>query len=136
MKLLATIRPENVDPEAPAFDYAAFTPRTAGRAIVFDEDKVALLHVSSHGYYMLPGGGVQDEDVPVALAREVMEEIGCEIVIEKEVGSIEIYNDRWSRKQTDLCYTARKTSGVNPTALTELEKSEGFETVWASSLDG
>ena len=64
MKLLATFKAKDVDLDAPDFDYASFKPRSAIRAIVFDGDEVALIYVKEHGYYMLPGGGLENnEDV-------------------------------------------------------------------------
>lgn len=79
MKLLTTLRAEDVEPDAPTFDYTSFKPRTAVRAIVFDEDKIALIHVKEHDYYMLPGGGVENEDIATELHREILEELGCEM---------------------------------------------------------
>jgi 8-oxo-dGTP pyrophosphatase MutT (NUDIX family) len=135
MKLLATFRASDVDPDAPRNDYSTFKPRIAGRAIIFDDAKVALLSVSKHGYYMLPGGGAENEDVQAALIREVMEEIGCRITIDQEVGSIETYFDRWERKQFDFCYTAHKKGDTFAIAKTEFEKEEGHEILWAQTLD-
>lgn len=134
MKLLASIRPEDVDSEAPQSDYAAFSERQAGRAIIFDGDRVCLIHVSVHGYYMLPGGGIEDEDIPAALAREIMEEAGCEATVVDEVGSIEVFFDRWQQKQVDCCYTAQKVGSDQKTWATDFEKSEGHEVVWVDSL--
>jgi 8-oxo-dGTP pyrophosphatase MutT (NUDIX family) len=102
MKLLATIKPEDVDADVPSFDYGTFTPRTAARAIVFDGEKVALIHIIEHGYYMLPGGGTDGDDLQTGLAREILEELGCEVEITGEVGSTEVYIDRWRQKQTDI----------------------------------
>lgn len=134
MNLLATIRPEDVDPQAPQSDYSNFKPRPAGRAIVFDGDKVCLIHVSAHDYYMLPGGGIEDEDIPPALAREIMEEAGCKATIEQEVGSIEVFFDRWQQKQTDYCYVAHKVGDDRETDATDFEKSEGHAVVWTEDL--
>lgn len=133
MKLLATIRPKDVDPDAPEFDLSTFTDRTAGRAIVFDGDKVALIYIRARGSYMLPGGGIENEDVAEGLAREVMEELGCKIEIGQEVGRIDMYIDRWMKKQTDYCYVARKVGETKEPSFTEHEKAEGFEIVWADS---
>jgi 8-oxo-dGTP pyrophosphatase MutT (NUDIX family) len=134
MKLLATFRASDVDPDAPKNDYATFKLRIAGRAIIFDGAKVALLNVSKHGYYMLPGGGVENEDAQTALSREVMEEIGCKITIDQEVGSIETYFDRWERKQLDFCYTAHKEGNMFASAKTDFEKEEGHEILWVQNL--
>ena len=134
MKLLATIKPEDVDPDSPRFDYAAFRPRLAARAIIFDGAKIALIHVSRHDYYMLPGGGVEDDDITANLKREVLEELGCTIKIIGEVGSVVIYMDRWSNKQTDFCYVAKKAGDTAGTARTDFEVEEGHEIVWVNDL--
>ncbi len=134
MKLLASIHPEDVDSEAPQSDYATFSERQAGRAIIFNGDKVCLIHVGAHDYYMLPGGGIEDEYIPTALAREIMEEAGCEASVEDEVGSIEVYFDRWQQKQVDFCYTAQKVGSDQKASATDFEKSEGHEVVWADDL--
>ncbi|HEY8999219.1 MAG TPA: NUDIX domain-containing protein [Candidatus Saccharimonadales bacterium] len=134
MELLASIRPEDVDPKSTRFDYATFTSRPAARVILFDGDKVALIYVSKHNYYMLPGGGIEDEDVAAGLGREILEEVGCEAKIEHEVGSIEVYFDRWHQKQVDYCYTAQKISSPDASARTEFEEEEGHQIVWAANL--
>lgn len=134
MQLLATIKPEDVDGDSPSFDYKAFGPRIAARAIVFDDKKIALIYISEHNYYMLPGGGVDEDDLRTGLVREILEELGCEIDITGEVGSTDVYIDRWQKRQTDYCYTARKAGGSKVTAPTDFEIEEGHEVVWASSL--
>ena len=134
MKQLAIIKPEDVDSSSPKFDYATFKPRTAARAIISDGSRIALVHVGGHGYYMLPGGGVEDENLSSGLTREILEELGCNIEITGEVGSITVYMDRWSKKQTDYCYLAKKVGDSNDTARTDFETSEGHEVVWASDL--
>lgn len=134
MKLLATLKAEDVEPDAPYFDYDSFAPRRATRAIVFDGDKVALIHVKEHDYYMLPGGGLEDDENPQdGLIREVAEELGCVVEIIDEVGSVEVYFDRWSKKQTDYCYITKR---VNETAkvLTDFELEEGHNVAWADNL--
>ena len=74
MKLLISLKPEDIDLNSPKFDYAAFKPRSAARAIVLDNKKIALIHVKTHGY-MLPGGGVDNDDLIDGLNREVLESL-------------------------------------------------------------
>lgn len=136
MKFLASLTAQDVETDAPEFDYASFTPRSAVRAIVRDGDKICLIHVSEHDYYMLPGGGIDEgEDMQVALAREIAEETGCTATVASEVGNIEVYNDRWRKKQTDFCYLMDKAGDAGNTAITNFEASEGHKIVWASNLD-
>lgn len=136
MKLLASLTAQDVEADAPEFDYASFTSRSAVRAIVRDGDKVCLIHVSEHDYYMLPGGGIDEgEDVQAALEREIIEETGCTATIVREIGSIEVYNDRWYKKQTDFCYVMSKSGDTRDAAVTDFEASEGHKVVWASNPD-
>lgn len=135
MILLASIHPEDVDPSVTPMDYSTFTTRPAGRAIVFDGDKVALIKVSSHGYYMLPGGGLDDDDIQAGIAREILEELGAEVRLDKEVGTIETFFDRWQQKQVDYCFTAHLIYADAQRDITEFEADEGHEIVWAANID-
>ena len=136
MRLLKTIYPHEVDPTSPEFDYTSFTPRPAARAIIFNGQKVALIHVKNDGYYMLPGGGIDgDEDHPVALAREVREELGCEIRVGDEIGTITTFIDRWRNKQIDYCYVAFLNGSSLRRQLTDFEAKAGYELVWVPNID-
>lgn len=136
MELLATLKAQDVEPDAPQLNYESFVPRKAVRVVLFDGNRVALLKVGKHGYYMLPGGGIDDdEDLSTALAREIHEELGSDIEVSGAVGSITIYNDRWQKKQTDSCYTARLVHHANDAAPTDFELEEGHELVWADDLN-
>ena len=136
MRLLQTIKPEDVDSAALPHDYSTYTPRPAVRAVVFDGLSVGLILVQKHDYYMLPGGGIDtDEEQSAALIRELHEELGCEVRITNEIGSITIYNSRWCTKQTDYCYTAelvQKTTARMPTAF---ETAEAHRVVWFDTID-
>lgn len=133
MKELATINPENVSEEE-ARDYRV---REAARAIVTDADgKVALLHVSRKNYYKLPGGGLDEgEDIMTALKRECQEEIGCDIEVFDEVGSIVEFRKIFTLKQTSYCYVARVAGEKGTPSFMGDEIEEGFKEVWLSYED-
>ncbi len=136
MKLLARIRSIDVDPSVLPGDYASYKSRMAGRAIIFDDHKVALIHVQKSGYYMLPGGGLDGENIEAGLAREVREELGCTIELVRSLGAAEVYFDRWRQKQTDHCFVAWKIGACAPAALTDFERDEGYQAIWAPTLQG
>ena len=130
MKQLKLINPENVSEE----EIKKYLVREAGRAVVVDEDKkIALLHVSKENYYKLPGGGIEEgEDKMSALKRECLEEIGCNVEVINEIGSIVEYRKIFNLKQTSYCYLAKVKGQKGMPDFTENENEKGFEQVWLS----
>lgn len=130
MMLLKTINPEEVNTNSiPGWKY-----RKAARAVVFDNnDNIDLLHVSSKNYYKLPGGGIgKGEDIKIALNRECEEELGIQVKIVKEIGSIIEYRAQFKLRQTSFCFLARTSSKKNIPDFTEEERLSGFEIIWTS----
>ncbi len=113
MKLLTTITDkEATGKELPAPD--RYSERKAGRAIVFNsENKIAILHATKYHFHKLPGGGLEKgENIELALERELSEEIGCEVNIGDELGSIiEVKND-YGQKQTSYCFIAEVSKNL------------------------
>jgi ADP-ribose pyrophosphatase YjhB (NUDIX family) len=128
MNLIKTINLENTSEK----EASSFSVREAARAVVFDSDKnVALLYSKVNDYYKLPGGGVEKgEDYRAALARECLEEIGCEVEVLSELGMIVKYRKKHQLKQVSYCYTAKVQGKKGSPTLTQDEIEEGFETVW------
>lgn len=128
MKELAIINPENASED----EVKNYKTREAGRAVVVDESGMfALLHVAKESYYKLPGGGIEEnEDKITALNRECLEEIGCEIEVLGEVGSIVEYRKIFNLKQTSYCYLAKVKGEKGKPDFTDDEKENGFEQVW------
>ena len=109
-------------------DRSEFRERTAARAVVLDEhNNISLLFVAKHNFHKLPGGGVEgDEETAAALFREVIEETGFEIKIEREIGKILEYRNEHKLKQWSLCWIARIT-GRGTQQFTQEETDDGFE---------
>ena len=101
--------------------------RKAARAVVFGKDgKVAILHVSKHGYHKIAGGGIESgENIKMALVREIYEETGCTTIVKDEVGMILEYRDDIKLLQINYCYIANVKKYGNP-HFTKSEKDEGF----------
>lgn len=139
MKLLTTIRSQDFSTNADTADVdaATFRTRRAARAVLLGEaGQVYLLHAAKHGYHKLPGGGLNDnEPIKAALAREIMEEVGCEAEILDEIGEIIEHRYEQQLVQTSYCYQARQTGPLQPTALEEDEIEEGLELVQAANID-
>ncbi len=104
MKTLRIVNPENISEQ----EAQSFRTRQAARAILFDGQKIALLHVTKLNYHKLPGGGVESgEDIETALKRECLEEVGTEIEVGKEIGSIVEYRGQFNLVQTSHCLVVR-----------------------------
>lgn len=130
MKELLVLNPETASEE----EIRAYPVREAARAIVIDSGgKIALLHVTNHAYYKLPGGGLEgDEDKIVALGRECQEEIGCDVDVIGEIGMIVEYRKLFTLKQVSYCYLSHVKGEKGTSNFTELEISGGFECVWVT----
>ena len=125
MKLLKELYSHNPD--------INYKVRKASRAVLFADDKIALLYVGKKNYHKLPGGGVKpDEDVKQGLARELMEETGCEAEVQREVGITIEYRDEFEQIQISYCYLAKVTKDCKRLSLTDKEKADGFELKWVS----
>jgi 8-oxo-dGTP diphosphatase len=137
MDLIKEIQEQDVNPGAPAIDDSGFRKREAARAVVFDsEGKVALLHVGLHKYHKLPGGGVDEgEDIPAALERELMEEIGCKAEVTAEVGSTIEHRNKFEMVQTSYCFVANQVGEKGQPDFTAKELREQFAIVWADDID-
>ncbi len=130
MELLATINPESVSRD----ELETFETRVAARAIVFDLDgNIALLNVTKRQHHKLPGGGVEnDEDIKEAVLRECLEEIGCNIEIQSELGKVTEYRRELKLIGESYCYIAKVKDTKGAPNFTESEINKGFEIEWVS----
>lgn len=129
MNTLLTINPNNTNPEIAS----SYERKFSARGVVFDENNnVALLPVTAHKYYKLPGGGIDDgEDKVEAFRRECVEEIGTDVEVIKELGDIVEYRDEKLCVHTSHCYIARAVGDRKEAEFTERELGNGFkEAVW------
>jgi len=112
--------------------------RKAARALVFNrEKKIAILSVSKKNYYKLPGGGIEaGEDIKTALAREIIEETGCDVIIRpQEVGVTIEYRNTDELLQISYCYLSDVVGTEKEVAFTEREISNGFQLKWLDLND-
>lgn len=62
-----------------------FSWRPAARAIIRDNNKILFIRAKQHGWWELPGGGIEKgEMISDALHREVFEETGYRILVTEE----------------------------------------------------
>lgn len=128
MKEIAFLNPENATEE----EVKSYNLREAARAVVFDEDKnIALLHATTTDYYKLPGGGLDDDtDRIVALKRECIEEIGCDVDVLQELGIVNEWRKIYQIHQISYCYLAKVVGEKGTPDFTDNEIAEGFEVSW------
>jgi 8-oxo-dGTP diphosphatase len=107
--------------------------RHAARAVLFDGEKVAIIHISKLGYHKIPGGGCEEGETPLeALRRELLEEAGCEARVAGEVGMIVEERRRHGLKHYNHCFLAdvvKKRDGIMPTAR---ERKNGLRLLWVA----
>ena len=75
MRLLFEMDRKDYDPKGKAF------ARPSVRGIIFRDGKIAMVHSLKYDYYKFPGGGIEEgESLTQALAREVAEESGLQVI--------------------------------------------------------
>jgi 8-oxo-dGTP diphosphatase len=124
-------------PQGKVPDRAFARTRQAVRAVVTDEaGGVYLMHAANHGYYKLPGGGIDDgESREEALDREIREEMGARIRVLGEIGQTVQYDEVEDFRQDSFCYTARLVGELGQPKLTTDEAEAGFRVERFDNLD-
>ena len=138
MKIIRTITENDFGRQDTPEKWPNYHVRPGARAILLDQmSKIALMHVSNHDYYKLPGGGIDaGEDVITALRRELLEEVGASsIEIVSEVGQINEYRDDWEMKGEHFGFITKLTGEIIEPSRTEKEVEHGYKTVWTENID-
>ncbi len=133
MKLLAELTEKEIFGAIRNTDLGPVDFRRAVRAVLFNSDKkVGMNFAEKRNIYKLPGGGMdENEDFEQALMREVKEETGCKIKIDKELGAIIEYRhyENKSLLQVSYSYIANVVE-QGERELTEHEVEQGFQLGW------
>jgi len=109
-----------------------FKLRKSARGVVFNEkNEVSIQCVSKKNYYKLPGGGVEiGETIEEALKREIIEEVGCDISIETELGITIEYRTQHDLLHISYGFVARVLGDVGTPAYEQGEIDDGFKPMW------
>lgn len=106
--------------------------RYGARGIVLnDQGQIGILNKANKNEYKLIGGGIEyDESPELAFRREVLEETGCEIDIDSQIGAIKEEKSQDNFIQISYLFVAHVTKDTGRLNLTEKEKSEGARLLW------
>lgn len=101
-----------------------------------DQGELAFVTNPVHGFYLLPGGGVEiNEDTFTAANRECEEEVGYSILNPKILGSIEEWRARDGVRYNTICVVASVGTKITNDLRTDEEKKNGLIVQWLSISD-
>ncbi len=124
--------------------------REAVRAIIFKNNKIALVKSAKEGYYKFPGGGIEPNETHIeALVRETCEETGLLIIPQtvRQLGSIiekrrSIYDNNEIFEQHSYYYFADIGAESTQGCLDMYEAELGYhlefidlETAWKTNIE-
>ncbi|MFA6004884.1 MAG: NUDIX domain-containing protein [Patescibacteria group bacterium] len=108
--------------------------RRCARGPLVRDGKIALLYVSKWHYHKLPGGGIEDgEDIATGFNREILEETGCNCVVQSEEAKTPViieYRDEFKLCQINHLIAATVVGEPKKVAFTGDEIEEGFQLKW------
>lgn len=102
-------------------------PDTLGvKCLIEHEGKFLCIRNSYYPYWTFPGGGVNEDELPVQTAqREAFEEVGIDIAHWKEIGEYE--SRREHKKDVVYCFYAQVSD-----AVFQIDNDEVIEACWFS----
>jgi len=137
MKLLQEISEKSLGiSEAEILDETYRFRKSARAVLLNDKHEISIQHVGKWNYYKLPGGGVQiGETEKEALKREVIEEVGCDLAIENELGVIIEWRNTQDLLHLSYGYLCRVKGNVKGPSYEQGEIDDEFKPIWKSIDD-
>ena len=110
--------------------------KQGARAILLDEhDRVALIHSVNRGWYKLPGGGREEDEIwRENLRREVIEEAGFTVDILQDLGLYRNTRHQWKMLAEARAFLCRTKEYVGTKRMDD-EIEDGDTLEWFDSFD-
>jgi len=107
-------------------------PRKTVRVVLLDDNNLAaVLYLGKYNFYMIPGGGIEENETPEqALQRETQEETGCGSEIICSLGIIEENSLIYNISGLSLCFLAKIKGEKGLPNLTQEESDEETQVQW------
>ena len=109
--------------------FETFTRTRAGsRAVILQEGRILLSHELNSGWWLVPGGGMEEGETPVTCCiREVEEETGY---IVRPVRKFLVLNEYYEEYRYISHYFVCEVTGKGRMNLTDAEKKRGLVPEW------
>ena len=102
--------------------------RDGSRAIIISGDKILLSHEIISGWWLIPGGGIENTETPEeCVIREVREETGMIVRPKEQFLTMHEYYEEY---RYTSCYFVCEVTGEAQMELTEAEKKRGLAAEW------
>ena len=102
--------------------------REGSRAVIVRDGMILLSHETISGWWLVPGGGVEDDETPEACCvREVEEETGVIVQIIRRFLTLYEYYEEY---RYISYYFVCEVTGSGNMRLTDAEKRRGLEPRW------
>ncbi len=107
--------------------------REGSRAIIIHDGKILLTHESNSGWWLLPGGGIEQGESPAdCVIREVEEETGLIVRLTEQFLTMHEYYEEY--RYTGYFFVCEVT-GKGQMRLTDVEKQRGVQPEWIPLQD-
>lgn len=135
MNVIAEITDKTFGIEEIPFDNPKI--RYGARGIVKRYDGlIAVFFKKGKNEYKLPGGGIDEGESPeVAFEREVLEEVGCEVIDIKLLGITKELKSKENFQQVSYVFTSTVTKDTGNVQMTQKEIDEGGSLLWLTPED-
>lgn len=132
MEKIATLLDSDIFPQKETIPVSKWNERKTVKIVLKNSDgKFAFVTNPIHGFFLLPGGGIEDEeDVFFAANRECQEEVGYSIEDPEIFASTEEWRARDGVHYDTVCLSATTGMKITDDLRTEDEKRNGLIVKW------